>query len=615
MVFLVRFTCTVLVLCLAATAAAQQTIYVNRTTGNNAWDGLCQEWDGGTCGPKSTIQAGIDAANPGDTVLAADGSYAGPGNRDLDFGGKAITLRSSSGNPYACVIDCGAAGRGFYFHNNETDSSVVDGFTITNGYLYEAAGGAGICCLSNTSPRIINCRITDNVADNADCGGIYCQQGSPTLINCTIRGNSTTNYGAGVFCSGATMTLVDCTIAENTARIVGGGFFCAYGGNATLINCDIRLNLAKWQGGGIYCHGSDTVLTVIDCTIENNDARGVAGHTPEGGGVYCDGCAASFTRCTIAGNDAVSGSGVRAIEGSLILDDCVIENNTGEGSGGGLCSISADITMTRCIIRGNHTDGGSGGAYLSQGENQLDSCIIIDNTTDGQAGGLTCHGSYNHSVLRGCTIADNWANDAGGGLIVRGNSHTEVINSILWGNWAPTATQLYIGGPSTTLCTVSYCDVEGGLDDVYIEQAASLEWGSGNINDDPLFIDPFLDDYHLTSGSPCIDVGDPNTVPALGETDIDGQKRVWDGDGDDIAVTDMGADEFGSVVTGDLNCDGSLDSLDIDPFVLALSSTPPDYPEYYAEHPDCDVMLSDTNADGSIDSLDIDPFVALLTGS
>ena len=66
---------------------------------------------------------------------------------------------------------------------------------------------------------------------------------------------------------------------------------------------------------------------------------------------------------------------------------------------------------------------------------------------------------------------------------------------------------------------------------------------------------------------------------------------------------------------GDLNCDGSLNSLDIDPFVLALTATPPDYPEYYAAYPDCEVMLADCDNDGSINSLDIDPFVSLLTGS
>ena len=69
------------------------------------------------------------------------------------------------------------------------------------------------------------------------------------------------------------------------------------------------------------------------------------------------------------------------------------------------------------------------------------------------------------------------------------------------------------------------------------------------------------------------------------------------------------------VQVGDLNCDGSLNGLDIDAFVLAVTGTPPDYPEYVAQYPDCDVTLADCNADGSLNGLDIDPFVDLLTGS
>ena len=65
---------------------------------------------------------------------------------------------------------------------------------------------------------------------------------------------------------------------------------------------------------------------------------------------------------------------------------------------------------------------------------------------------------------------------------------------------------------------------------------------------------------------------------------------------------------------GDLNCDGSLNSLDIDAFVTALGSTPPDYQDYYNDYPGCVATLADINGDGSINSLDIDPFVQLLTG-
>ena len=63
-------------------------------------------------------------------------------------------------------------------------------------------------------------------------------------------------------------------------------------------------------------------------------------------------------------------------------------------------------------------------------------------------------------------------------------------------------------------------------------------------------------------------------------------------------------------LTGDRNCDGSINSLDIDPFVVALTS---EY-NYRILYPGCAHDLADTNRDGSINSLDIDPCVDLLTG-
>jgi len=112
----------------------------------------------------------------GFTIIVLDGTYTGNGNRDIDFNGKAITLQSQNGAG-TCIIDCQGSYRGFYFHSGEGDDSVLDGFSVTQGYEYMGGG----MYIENSEPTIKNCSFRYNLVHN-EGGGIYITGGSPTII-------------------------------------------------------------------------------------------------------------------------------------------------------------------------------------------------------------------------------------------------------------------------------------------------------------------------------------------------------------------------------------------------------------------------------------------------
>ena len=292
----------------------------------------------------STIQSAISASDNGDTVLVAEGIHTGPGNRDIDFLGKAITVRSmdpcDQSIVAATIIDCNGTAedphRGFSFHSGEGLDSVVQGMTIRNGYGPEEFGtdelscGGGIFCL-DSSPTIRNCIIEDNIADNdavrvAPGGGIYLRNSSAniedcsfvnnyaesggaiqvsgsssalTISNCDIIGNSTEFYGAGI-CTSGNSVISHCVIMHNSAGNYGGGIKGNHG-NQKINNCLISGNSANEFGGGI-CYANST-LTIKNCTITGNSANIL------GGGVdFYFHCSAIISNCILWDNNADSGS-------------------------------------------------------------------------------------------------------------------------------------------------------------------------------------------------------------------------------------------------------------------------------------------------------------------
>ncbi len=394
----------------------------------------------------NNIQAAIDDANDGDTIIVADGTYTGDGNRDIDFKGKTITLRSANG-PENCIIDCNGTSddphRGFYFHTNEDANSILAGFNIKNGYAPmngiivmppEPAGGA-ICCLES-SPTLTDCIITGNTAQervlSASGAGIYCRDANMVIANCIIKGNGK----------------VPNWMHDSVGTACGGGI-CLSGGCVKIVNCTIRNNGA-FMGGGLSCDGSQ--LSVLNCNIDENGAGA-------GGGVFLGGYA--------------------------LLSNCRITNNQASGSGGGISwPFDPNGIIENCVISGNSVSANEGmgsAVFLQNGNVEVHNCTICLNwfhsSGDPDSGAVHCKDIS--PIITNCIL---WANEKA--AIAHGDPLVSYSN--IEGGWPGH------GNIDTDPC---FADAEAG--DYHLKSQV----GRWDANEGRWTIDDVT--------SPCIDAGDP----------------------------------------------------------------------------------------------------------
>ncbi|MBN2272243.1 MAG: right-handed parallel beta-helix repeat-containing protein [Sedimentisphaerales bacterium] len=252
----------------------------------------------------NNIQAAIYDANGGDVVEVQPGRYTGLGNRDIDFLGKAITVRST--NPTSpevvaqTIIDCNSSGRAFLFHTNEDANSILDGLTIING-CSSAYGGAIYC--TQTSPTIKNCTFARNVASWA--GAVYGEDSSSVVIrDCLFTDNSAKGAGAINYYE-SNGVIAGCIFRNNCATDNKAGAVRIRGGNITITDCVFQGNyafpddFARGFGGALAVALSE--VSVTKCLFVGNWAA-------KGGVFFCEGTEITFANCTFAYNYASEGN-------------------------------------------------------------------------------------------------------------------------------------------------------------------------------------------------------------------------------------------------------------------------------------------------------------------
>ena len=328
-----------------------------------------------------------------------------------------------------------------------------------------------------------------------------------------------------------------------------GGGACLNGGG-TVSNCVVTGCTSYDAGGGICCINAGTVN---NCTIIRNTSRssdyGGSGVSGGGGVALVNGGAAN--NCVISGNTAYKSSQGGGMGGGISCDyggtvnNCIISNNAASWNGGGGVYFVQGGSINNCTVCGNTSaaGGSGGGIQCEQGGQTLQNCLVYGNTADDGAGIYF----FNSATMRNCTVTGNTNGTPDNGVGLYLKSGGTVQNCIIFGNQGGGA-NIYnpSGGVISNTCSPSLA-------------------GSGNITNDPVFVNSAAKNFRLADASPCINAG--NNASAAGSTDLDGRPRVVGG------TVDMGAYEFqgsgksafiGWLALHALPTDGSADTTDPD---------------------------------------------------
>lgn len=403
----------------------------------------------------NSIQAGLDLCSVDDTVLVAPSTYY----ENLNWPNtQSIVLTSESG-PSTTIIDGDSTGDApvIIIDTGIDSTTIIDGFTIQNGYnITGSVFGGGIACI-HSSPTIINNIITKNGSWAGS--GIYCDSSSAIITGNFIVYNIGGDCGGGIACTNnSSLTITDNTISYNDIyTFSGGGIYCSYS-SASISGNVIAFNSTHYSGAGIECIGdTSSVITITDNDINNNVSNlgcggiyigsgniSIADNTimynsgGYSGGIECNGDLISIVNNTISYNISVScGGGIRCNYGSAtILNNTITDNAALHGSG--IYCYNSSPLIQMCDISFNNGDG----IYCESMSNPAINYNNINDNTD--------YGVLNADPIVTIDAEYNWWGDPSGPGGVGPGTGDEVSENVLYDPWL-TEMEIEEGIPSVNL--------------------------------------------------------------------------------------------------------------------------------------------------------------------
>ncbi len=353
----------------------------------------------------SNIQSGIDAAEDGDTVLVADGTYKGAGNSNISLYGKHITVKSVSG-PSNCIIDLYGASNGFEVYSVEHRLSTISGFTIKNG-----TRGIYICC--NSAPVISNCVLVANSE-----AGIYVRDAFPTINNCNIS-NDDKNARGAIYLINASSTITSCTMVNNSYA----GIY-SIGSSLIITNCNISNNHVSYSTAALYC--TDTTINIENSNINENIGHGIYLSSS-----FCNIENCAFYNNSLTGNSVIGGAAISLSgQGVANISKCIFSGNSSQVSGGAIYAGFSNLTISNSLFCKNVTNGSGGGIFSNLYEPamypRILNCTFVNNRADDKGGAIRSLCGVANVI--NCICWNNLPNEISGDAVV---SYTDIMGGFI----------------------------------------------------------------------------------------------------------------------------------------------------------------------------------------
>ncbi len=251
-----------------------------------------------------------------------------------------------------------------------------------------------------------------------------------------------------------------------------------------------------------------------------------------------------LTGFTLTNGQTDFGGGIYCRESNVVFSHLEVHNCVTERNGAGIyCTQRTNAEIHDVYVHDNDA-GYVGSGFGCYGGSVIDmyNSLFIDNYSDHVGGGLHCHGAELN--IRNITVANNVALHSGGAVYVTSEGQVNATDVVFWNNEPH---EVYVmSGFDATRFSVWFSDIMNGRNGVVSIDPNLFEWGVGNIDADPEFVDAENGDYRLLEDSPCIDAGSPENPP-----DPDGTRS-------DLGKWYFHQEEGGSIV---LNVPDDFDSI------------------------------------------------------